>query len=459
MVDRKKELFLNTVVIGIGSIFTKALSFILVPLLTIWLSTTEYGDYDLLFSYVSLCVPILTLQLEQAILRFTLENKEKGKEYFSTCFSFFLFTSLIFIIAFSFIFKFEYHFSFAICTVSYAFQILTTEYLRGNNELKLYSLANIFCGGCMMSFSYLLVGQLKAGVNGLLYSFAISYFVTGLIIVLIKKPVGHLLKLSFDLEIFKMLLRYSFPLLPNAISWWITNVSDRTLINVFLGSEFNGIYAVSTKIPTLMTVFYSIFNLAWQQSAILSSSDSVEDKTYFYNTIFNKLYSFLFSSGILIIATTPFIYKFLLDDSYTSGMNIVSILVLSTIFLNLGQYLGGILLGKMDTKTNGVTTILAAIVNLIINFLLINRLGLVAAAISTLVSYILLFVLRIKKTNDFLNVKRIIIKLIFSTFCYVVMSTIIFLSQNIIIQFILLIVSSLYFIYSNRAIIYNIVKN
>lgn len=458
MVDRKKELFLNTIIIGVGSIFTKALSFLLVPLLTAWLSTKEYGDYDLLFSYVSLCVPILTLQLEQAVLRFTLENKDKGNEYFTTCFAFLLLTSLIFIIIFSFLFKFEYHLSFSICTISCAFQTFTTEYVRGRNDLKLYSMINIFCGICMISLSYLLVGQLRTGVDGLLYSFAIAYFITSLLIIFIKKPFNNGSKFLFDLQIFKTLLKYSFPLLPNAISWWITNVSDRTLINIFLGSSFNGIYAVSTKIPTLMTVFYSVFNLAWQQSAILSSSDSIKEKTYFYNTTFKKLYSFLFSSGILVIAITPFIYMFLLDSSYSSGMNIVSILVLSTIFLNLGQYIGGILLGKMDTKTNGVTTVVAAIANLIINFLLISKLGLVAAAISTLVSYIILFILRIRKTSDFFNVKEIIPKILFSTCVYITISFIIFLPKNIIVQFVLLIVASLYFIYSNRTIVNNILK-
>lgn len=76
--NRKKELLKNTVVIGIGNIFTKAISFLLVPLFTLWLTTKQYGDYDLLYSYISLVVPAITLQLEQAVLRFTLDDKEKG---------------------------------------------------------------------------------------------------------------------------------------------------------------------------------------------------------------------------------------------------------------------------------------------------------------------------------------------------------------------------------------------
>ena len=64
MIDRKKELVVNTLIIGIGNLFTKAISFLLVPFFTIWLTTKEYGDYDLLFSYVSLFVPFLSMQLD-----------------------------------------------------------------------------------------------------------------------------------------------------------------------------------------------------------------------------------------------------------------------------------------------------------------------------------------------------------------------------------------------------------
>ena len=459
MVNRKKELFTNTIIIGIGNIFTRAISFLLVPFFTLWLTTKEYGDYDLLFSYASLVVPVLTLQLEQAVLRFTLEDKKKGELYFKTGFVYLIASSCLFSLVFAFFVSFDYHISFAFCTVAYAFQIYTTEYLRGRNELKDYSMANIVCGILTVFLSFLFVKVLNEGVDGLLTAFGLSYLLTSIYIILRKKPFQHSSAKLFDRKIFKKLLGYSFPLLPNAISWWITNVSDRTLINIFLGSSFNGIYAVSTKIPTLTTVFYSIFNLAWQQSAIVSSSDNYEKRKEFYNATYKRLFSFLFASSLVIVAVTPFLYQYFLGEEYRQGMNIVPILVLSTVFLNLAQYLGGILLGLKDTKTNGMTTVIAAVVNLVINFVFIAQLGLYAAALSTLASYIVLFVLRLNKVKALFDTKVILTRVAAASLIMLAVSGLTIGSNHLWVQSILFVLAVVYFLYSNRFLVAGILNN
>ncbi|MFC3927401.1 lipopolysaccharide biosynthesis protein [Streptococcus caprae] len=450
MVDRRKELFLNTIVIGIGSLFTKALSFLLVPLLTLWLTASEYGDYDLLFSYISLFVPVITLQLEQAVLRYSLESKENAELYFKNSFVYIVVSSFLFFVITSIFFSFEYQLSFIYCTIGYSFQIFTTEYLRGINSLKHYSLANIVSGLLTVILSYVFVHVCHMGVDGILFAFGTAYFLIGLSVLVFVQPLKQFSIRDLDKKIFKQLLQYSFPLLPNAISWWITSVSDRTLINYFWGSDFNGIYAVSTKIPTLMTVFYSVFNLSWQQSAIVSSSDSYEAKKEFYSTTFNHLFSFLFAGAYVVVASTRFIYDLFIEESYSSGMNIVPVLILSTVFLNLGQYAGGILLGNKDTKTNGLTTVNAAIINLVVNFLLIQKFGLMAAAISTLLSYIFLFLFRILKLKTYFEMKKIIVKITIFSIALLGVSLCSILIDYIIVRTSVLFITIAYFIYTNQ---------
>ncbi|MGT2745408.1 hypothetical protein AT575_04125 [Streptococcus penaeicida] len=456
--DRKKELFKNTIIIGIGNIFTKAISFLLVPLFTIWLTPSQYGDYDLLFSYVSLIVPILTLQLEQAVLRYTLDDKVKGDVYFRTCILFVLMNSIIFSIIFGTLVDFQYHLSFTFCTAMFALQVYSTEYLRGRNELKSYSIANIFCGIATIVFSFVLVYRLRLGVDGLLYAFGLAYLTTALTIIFSKKLYLNYNNKTIDFDVFKMLLLYSLPLLPNAISWWVTNVSDRTIIKIFLGSSMNGIYAVSTKIPTLIAVFYSIFNLAWQQSAITSAKDHIEKRREFYNSTFRQLFLFLFSSALCIVAITPFLYKYFLGHEYIGGIYIVPILILATVFLNLAQYFGGILLGNMDSKTNGLTTVVGAVANLLLNFLLIKFIGIYAAAISTMISYIIMFVMRLKKLDSLFNVKRIIL---FSIIGIIALSSfsIVILYSNLTVQILILLVTIFIFLYSNKNIVLSVINN
>ena len=95
----------------------------------------------------------------------------------------------------------------------------------------------------------------------------------------------------------KKMLSYSLPLIPNGISWWVTNASDRLIINLFLGVKYNGLYAMAYKIPTLLTSFFSVFNLSFQQMAFLENEES---DIIFYDKLFNELFRILSCVGLLI---------------------------------------------------------------------------------------------------------------------------------------------------------------
>lgn len=458
--NRKNELLKNSIIIGIGNIFTKAISFLLVPLFTLWLTTKQYGDYDLLYSYVSLIVPAITLQLEQANLRYTLEKKADGPRYFHVSAIVVIINSIIIGVIFGLICHFEYHSAFAFCSIAYALQIYMTEYLRGCNELKQYSIANIFCGICTIVFSFVLVKICNFGVSGLLTAFGLSYLLTAAVIYIQKRLYQGIRKdLSNDnMTTLKLLLAYSLPLLPNAISWWITNVSDRTIIRVFIGSHYNGLYAVSCKIPSLITVFYGIFNLAWQQSAILSAKDDLEERKKFYGSIFRQLSVFLFSGAFVVISATPILYKLFLKPEYMDGINVVPILIWATVMLNLAQFLGGILLGFKDTKTNGSTTVLAAIVNLAIDLLLIQKIGLYAAAGSTLVSYFLMMILRMKKLKSLFDMKKVISTVTIGSLAVIGVSALMITIQNFLFQWAILLLMIVLFFFMNRKTIRSILN-
>lgn len=458
--NRKNELLKNSIIIGIGNIFTKSISFLLVPLFTLWLTTKEYGNYDLLYSYVSLIVPAITLQLEQANLRYTLDNKANGPRYFHISAIVVVINSLIIGIVFGFICSFEHHAAFTFCSITYALQIYTTEYLRGCNELKQYSIANIFCGLCTILFSFALVRICDFGVSGLLIAFGLSCLLTSIVIFTQKKLYHHIWK---DLQgegwiTLKLLLAYSLPLLPNAISWWVTNVSDRTMIRIFMGNHYNGLYAVSCKIPSLITVFYGIFNLAWQQSAILSAKDDLEERKKFYGSIFRNLSIFLFSGAFVVISATPVLYRLFLKPEYMEGMTVVPILIWATVLLNLAQFLGGILLGYKDTKTNGSTTVIAAIANLAIDFILIQKIGLYAAAGSTLVSYFIMMILRMSKLKSLFHMKKIIFSTVIGSLALIIVSILMITVKSFFLQWIILLIMILIFFYLNRKTILGILK-
>src|SRR5699024_3667120 len=99
----------------------------------------------------------------------------------------------------------------------------------------------------------------------------------------------------------KKLTSYSVPMIPNSLMWWLINASSRYFILAFVGLSANGLFAVASRILSLLSIFYQVFNQAWQLSAIEEYEN--ENKSEFYSTVFNNLSSFMLlgTSGLLIV--------------------------------------------------------------------------------------------------------------------------------------------------------------
>ena len=340
--------------------------------------------------------------------------------------------------------------SFILYFDAYAVFVVLSEYLRGNEKLREYSFYNIISSINIVLLSVVFVAILHLGANGLMYAYAASYIIVDIIIIIKLKLIFFIRNYEFNKIEYKEMFRYSIPMIPNGISWWITNVSDRTIINYFIGSYYNGIYAIACKIPTVISLIYSIFNLSWQQTAIISYNYS--DKSEYFKEILKKLITFLFTTAFVLIGVLPFLVEYVLDKQYFDTIYYAPILLLGSIFLCLGQFLGGIFLATNNTKKIGYTTIIAASINIVINLSFIQKYGLVIACISTLFSYIYFYFRRyflIKdvrdKENIYLIIKYVSLYIVF----YIIFST---LKNNVLLIILNIIIWIVYFI-SNKEII------
>lgn len=389
-----RELISNSFVVGVGTISSKALAFLLVPLYSLWLVPTDYGLYDLVASYVALCVPFATLQLEQAVYRNSISDPSHAKDYFTTAakliIPLLMFVAMFVYIVASLIFHLSFALEFTSYFVSLAVYNLTTEYVRGLRELKVYSIANLLSGILIVSLSILLVGFYGLGLRGVIVVYPISYTITSIALLIKYRPWTNF---YWDWGHIKEMLKFSVPLIPNNIAWWVTNVSNRTVISVFLGPFYNGLFAISSKIPTFLSLFFGVFSLAFQQTAILSIQDSV-GKRYFA-ILFKRLINLLFSSCMLIISIVPFIYKNFISEAYWDGIYCVPLLLAGASLLSLAQYLGDILMAERKTTLIGTSTMVAAITNIGINILMIQKLGIMASAIAAFIGYLFMLLMRL----------------------------------------------------------------
>lgn len=112
----------------------------------------------------------------------------------------------------------------------------------------------------------------------------------------------------------KKLISYSYPLIPNSISWWIINVSDRTIINLFLGAASNGIYAIACKIPNLCSNIFAAFNISWQEAAT-EMIDDKESNSYF-NQVYNTMYITLLSLCWGILSCNFILFRWVFDGCW-----------------------------------------------------------------------------------------------------------------------------------------------
>lgn len=185
---------------------------------------------------------------------------------------------------------------------------------------------------------------------------------------------------------------YSFPLIPNALSWWVMNASDRQIINLFFGNTANGIYAVSHKLPAMCSVVFNMFNISWQQETALRIRD--KDRNEYFNQIFNQMIEVLAIVCSGLLAGSFILYHYIFDERYIEAQLYSPIMIVAAALMALSQFYGGIQMALREAKKNGITTVVGAVVNIIVHLLLVQWIGLFAAAVSTLVGNFVILMMR-----------------------------------------------------------------
>lgn len=409
IMNREKKLIKNTIILGVGTFLPRAASFITLPILTAMLTKAEYGTYDLIAVLVSLLIPIITLELKQAAFRFMIEyrNEEKEiKQIISNVYFFVLPLSIIVLTVLFFVLPVKSIQIRAMILIYLFLEVvldLTRQIVRGFGNTKQYSAASIISALCNLLFIVILIAVFSWGLTGVLLSFIIAAAVSAIYLLLVSNILSYIDIHACNKSSMKKLLRYSFPLIPNSISMWIVQLSDRLVILAFLGVEANALYAVAQKIPNLLNVMYGVFNLSWQENASEFIND--KDSEQYYSFIFDKLFSFLVGLMAVLIAATPILFLLFIRGDYGESYYQMPILYFAVLFSCFSYYYGGIHIALKKTKSLGITSAAGAIINLIIDLLFIKQIGLYAASISTLVSQFAICVFRFIEVRKLKTIK------------------------------------------------------
>lgn len=410
--SREKDLVKNTGILSLGAFVPKLIAIMVTPILTARLTKTEFGAYDLIVTLVSLMLPAVTLEITTAAFRFLLEKKEnikETKEIVSTIYSFVMVTSIIVSIVFISLVGGGLGENKIIVFLYFIFDILlitTEQILRGLGKAFLYSLSYIVRSITNLLLILVLlgvIGECNMGLSGVLTSMMTSTGVALAVVFICGKIYIFISYKSISFNTLKGMLEYSWPMVPNNLSGWVLRLSDRLVITGALGLEINAIYAAANKLPALFQIFQSTFTLAWQENATIAVNDN--DKGEYYSQMLNAVSDMLIGVMAVLLSFTPFLFRILIRGDYEEAYFQLPVLYGAMIFSCLSSVLGGIYIAYKKTISVGISTTVAAVINLVIDLLFVNVIGIWAGSISTLVSYMALFIYRLHDIQRFQTIK------------------------------------------------------
>jgi len=200
------------------------------------------------------------------------------------------------------------------------------------------------------------------------------------------------------------------------------------MIVSMVGTSANGLYAAAHKIPSLLSMVMSIFFQAWQVSA--NEEFRKEDIAHFYSKIFEQISACIFVlSSLLILLSRPINSVFLGVDYY-DAWRLMPPLILSMTFFSFAQFLGSIYTANKKTNMAFVTNFIGVLVSIMLNVLLIPRLGTLGAGIANASSYLTLWLVRVKDTHKIVPIQYSIPRIIMASLIVLLQAVLIILDLN-----------------------------
>jgi O-antigen/teichoic acid export membrane protein len=258
--------------------------------------------------------------------------------------------------------------------------------------MKLFAFQGILNTALVIGFNLVFLLVFDMGVTGYLLSVVISDFLTAIFLFVYARLSRDLAAGRFSFSLMRDMIKYSVPMIPTTIFWWITNVSDRYFVTWLCGDDASGLYSAAYKIPTLLTLLCTVFYEAWQFSAVKDAEEKTQSK--FFGSVFSYYSSLMFMAGAGVVLFCRVFVSLLFADQYSEAWVYIPVLTAAAVFSALTTFMGSVYLVKKRTGLSFLTSMIGAVANLVLNFLMIPYWGAQGAAIATVISYIAVFVIR-----------------------------------------------------------------
>ena len=264
-----KKLMTGTGIYAVGTFGTKILMFLLAPLYTYYLIPSEMGTYDVLLTTIGLLIPIISLQISDAVYRWIIRENVDCAIYLRVTYQFLILSSLlaasVILLINHFIIRIPYLLYFMGALFSSMFFQIGQKISRGLKRQWLFAISGIIYTCIFLFLNVFQLCVLHRGIESLLMSYIVANLVGFFTIIVLEKRIRVNVISRFDFGIFRELLKFSVPLIPNYLSWWIVDSSDRYIVLWVLGVSANGVLAIAHKFPTVLQSIFGLFLNSWQE--------------------------------------------------------------------------------------------------------------------------------------------------------------------------------------------------
>ncbi len=418
MNTKYKKLLSNTAILGVGTFGSKLLVFFMVRFYTACLTKEQYGTADIITQTANLLIPLLSAGITEAVFRFAMDRDTDRKKVFTAGFFTILTGGMIFSALIPVLDHISFIQGYAWLVVAYTFfscmHSLCMQFLRAQEKMKEFAFWGIASTAMTILFNLLFLLVFRFGITGYVMSVVLSDAIGTLCIFSVEKYWKQISIKALSKRQLSVMLRFSIPMIPTTIFWWVTNVADRYMVTEMIGADANGLYAVAYKIPTLLILLSGIFIEAWQFSAISERGDA--EHSAFFSTVFDSFQALMFIFGCGLTAFAKIAVRVMAANAaYYPAWKYIPMLSAATIFSSLVTFMGSVYLVEKKSVLSFVTSMTGAVINVALNFLLIPRIGVNGAAIATFFSYFVVFIIRAVNCSRYIRFSMHPIKLCINT--------------------------------------------
>ena len=368
--NRYKKLLQNTGLITLGTFGSKLLPFLLMRLYTAALSDGDYNTADIVTQTAKLLIPFAALGLTEGLFRLAMEgNRSLKKKVFTAGFlifggGFVLLVPLLFVaylilkgygISFS-----RYIFLIGLYVLASCLHSLVTQYIRTKDHFFFFSLQGVVNTVLVAVLNIVFYATGHFGVEEYVLSVALADFATFLLVFLKERLWRDLVPpRKIEKEVYSVMIRYSAPLIPMAVSWWITAVSDRYMVRLFVADpNMADYYSAAYKIPTLVTLLCSIFSQAWSYSSVKENDE--KERSRFFSKVFSTYFGLLFLMAAFLVAFSKVLTALMMAKSYRPAWEYIPILTGATVFSSLVTFMGSVYTVRMKSTFSMWTSLVGS---------------------------------------------------------------------------------------------------